>query len=142
TGLEGDPGYPLDGLDLRPDVANGAASQIRPIFSEVSKHANNHLDLIGVIDEEGYKRVLDMSVPRGIRATTESVGLWDTSVDEREQADLRRTRPVRASHCEQLIANWLTQQRELRESIVPDETVPMEMTEDLERELRGLGYVD
>jgi hypothetical protein len=63
-------------------------------------------------------------------------------VDGREQTDLKETRSVRADYCEQLIAEWLAEQRHLHDRLTPSAVSRIEMTEEMERELRGLGYVD
>jgi len=142
AGIEWDISYPLEGLDLRPGSPEGATDAVRPVFVEVSKHANNHLDLIAVIDEEGFKRTIDTSMPRGIRATKESIGLWNTGIDECEQTNIEDTESVRADYCEQLIVDWLIEQRDLYHRLTPSKISRIEMSEEMERELRGLGYVD
>jgi len=142
VGIEADLGYVLPGRDLTPSAGASASPSGRRIYCEVSKHANNHLDLVGIIDEDGYKRVIDTSMPRGIRATKESIGVWDTNQDPTEKVNLWLMRPVRASYDEQLIVEWLIEQRRWREALAPGEMQPIEMTDELEREMRGLGYLD
>ena len=71
---------------------------------------------MAVIDEAGYKRVMDVSVPPRETATRKSIGLWDTRGDPKEQVDLSGKMPVRAAYGEQLIAWWLLDQKDWRRS--------------------------
>jgi arylsulfatase A-like enzyme len=134
-------GYRLAGADLSP-------SQLRPsgrghprIFSEVSHDDNNAVDLVGMIDEDGYKRVLDLSVPPINMATAASLGLWDTLSDPAEQENLVDSMRVRAAYGEQLIAHWLLEMAQRRESLSCGPVPSAEMTDELRQQLRALGYL-
>lgn len=139
-GIEPDLAEFLPGSDIRPDAFEDHRD--RRIFCEVSRYDSDRLDLVGVIDEDGYKLVVDMSKRLGARATKESIGLWDTANDVTETTHLESSHAVRASYCEQLIAQWLTEQSEFRARIAPGLSPRVHISEELDRELRGLGYVD
>jgi arylsulfatase A-like enzyme len=139
--------YPLPGIDLTA-LASGAVTRPRPIFSEASKEVGNGnnkiIDLIAIIDEAGYKQVIDASSDPGV-ATKASVGLWDSKTDEKEKQDLSRRFPVLAAYHEQRIALWLQQQRFWRAQAPPkkdSKSSPSPMSEKMRRELRALGYLD
>jgi len=118
---------------------------VRCIHCEVSRHVYFRLDLVGIIDEDGYKRVLDPSGRRSIKgrtATEESVGLWNTEEDVGEQVDLRSSNPVRAAYDEQLIARWLQEQRQWRHVLAREPALAVELTDEMRKELQALGYLD
>jgi arylsulfatase A-like enzyme len=132
--------YPLPGVDLAGLAAAPSLGRGRPVYAEVSWHEANHLDLVAVIDEDGYKRVLDVSVDPGKHATRESLGLWDTERDVDEQADLSAKMPVRAAYGEQLIAEWLMEQARQRRALA-EAPATVEMTDEMREELQALGYL-
>ena len=108
---------------------------------EVSRWEGNDVDMVGVIDEDGYKRVMDVSVPPHGTATRSSLGLWDTRADPQEKVDLSRKLPVRAAYDEQLLAQWLLEQRCTRTHAGSTRPPIVEFDEKLTRQLRALGYV-
>jgi hypothetical protein len=58
---------------------------------------DDRLDLVDVIDEDGYKRVFDTSRPTRRLATKQTSGMWSTEEDVTEQVDLRSANRVRAA---------------------------------------------
>jgi hypothetical protein len=94
-----------------------------------------------VIDEDGYKRVIDASVPPRETATKRSIGLWDTRVDPEEHNDLSASMPVRAAYDEQLIAGWLLGQRAWRERVAAPPAPKVKLSAELQRKLKNLGYL-
>jgi arylsulfatase A-like enzyme len=132
--------YPLPGVDLASLAAEPTGTRTRPVYAEVSWHEANHLDFVAVIDEDGYKRVLDVSVNPGEFATKKSLGLWDTADDADEQHDLSTLMPVRAAYGEQLIAQWLVTQEECRATLA-DAPATVEITDEMREELQALGYL-
>ena len=70
--LEVDVGYELPGRDLSGAAGRRASGSSRRIYAEVSRWESNDLDLAAVIDEDGYKRVMDMSVLPRENATERS----------------------------------------------------------------------
>jgi arylsulfatase A-like enzyme len=139
VGLAPELPYELPGEDLgeTSELANPGVD--RRIYGEVSRWDSNDLDLVGVIDEDGYKRVLDISVPPRENAPERSLGLWNTRADPKEEFDLSPTLPVRAAYGEQLLARWLLLQRDWCGR--RDEKPAPGISEDLQRELRALGYL-
>ena len=133
--------YPLPGRDITPGSLQFAPSASSRLYAELSKWEQNPLDLVGVIDEGGYKRVFDMSSRRGLMATESSIGLWDTSTDPSEQNNLTASLPVRAAYDEQLVARWLVLQRAGRGAAAPGAPARAEMNDELRRELQALGYL-
>jgi len=142
VGLKHQLDYPLLGRNLVPGALASDAGTPRCIHSEVSKRSNNSLDLVGIIDEDGYKRVLDTSRPKGAAATKEAIGLWKTGEDVGEKVDLSSTNPVRAAYDEQLIARWLQEQHHWRSVLAREPAPPVELTDEMREELRGLGYLE
>jgi arylsulfatase A-like enzyme len=130
---------PLAGVDLTRVASAPAAPRRRPLFAEVSMGTQNTRDLVGVIDENGCKRVVDMSVVPNPE-TRECTGLWDTRADPAEEADLLSALPARSAYCEQLIAYWLTAQVALHQPAAA--VAPTEMSEELRKQLEALGYVE
>jgi arylsulfatase A-like enzyme len=126
------PGRPLQNADGRGD---------RLFFAEVSQQDSNAHDLVGVIDEKGFKRVVDVSVLPRETATKESLGLWDTESDGAEVRDLSGSMPVRTAYCDQTIVRWLYEQREWRRSLGVAAPPPAELTDELRDQLRDLGYL-
>ncbi|NIM05003.1 MAG: sulfatase-like hydrolase/transferase [Armatimonadetes bacterium] len=133
--------YKLPGVDLTRIAASSASSSSRRIYAEQSLFQDNSLDLVCIIDEDGYKRVMDLSVIPGKKATKKSVGLWDTNADPDEQVDLTESLPVRAAYHEQEISHWLVSQKCWRDAVSAGKTPSFEMTEEMEKELRALGYL-
>jgi hypothetical protein len=95
-----------------------------------------------VIDEDGYKRVVDASRPTARLATKESIGLWNTEEDVGEEVDLRSANPVRAAYAEQLIAEWLLEQRHWLHSLAGGPARAVELTHEMREELEALGCLD
>lgn len=137
VGLRPDLPYPLPGRSLTPE----RLAESRRIYGETSMWEANNLDLVAVIDEDGYKRVIDASVPPRETATKQSVGLWDTSSDPDEHDDLSAKLPVRAAYDEQLIAAWLLEQRAWRERVAAPPAPKVKLSAELQRKLRDLGYL-
>ncbi len=133
--------YGLPGADLVRITAESASNPSRRIYAEESRSRDNSFDLVAFIDEDGYKRVIDMSVEPGKVATEKAVGLWDTKADPDEQVDLTESLPVRAAYHEQEISHWLVSQKCWRDAISAGKTPSFEMTEKMEKELRALGYL-
>jgi choline-sulfatase len=133
--------YGLPGRDLAALAAAPTAPPEVPIYAEVSKHANNRLDLVGVIDEEGYKRVFNMSVKGGGPASPTALGLWDTRADPAEQKDLVASLPVRADYEEALMARYLLTQRWWRGAASTGKTAEAPLTAAMREHLKALGYL-
>jgi hypothetical protein len=141
TGSEIDTDYPLAGVVLPLDEADAARSRGRPIFAELAHEYGRTFDLVCVIDEFGYKRVLDLSgTPKGT-ARSESVGLWDTMSDPLEESDLSGTRPVHAAYGEQLIGQFLARQEQWRRSTGVLAPGRAELSEEAREKLKALGYL-
>jgi len=137
AGLQPDAPYRLPGRVLTPERLDKG----RRIYAETSMWEANNLDLVAVIDEDGYKRVIDASVPPRETATKRSTGLWDTRVDPEERNDLSASMPVRAAYDEQLIAGWLLEQRASRERVAAPPAPKVKLSAELQRKLRDLGYL-
>ncbi len=140
VGARPDLPYELPGEDLARLAAQPDAEPKRRIYGEISRWDGNEIDLVSVIDEDGYKRVIDVSVLPGGTATKESLGLWDLRSDPKEQHDLSEKRPVRAAYDEQLIAQWLLEQRQWRTKF-GGKPPQVDIEETLRKELKSLGYV-
>jgi arylsulfatase A-like enzyme len=141
AGLSPDLDYDLVGTDLA-HIAQGAVEDSpRHVFGETAFWDSHDLDLVGVLDEDGYKRVLDVSVLPRENAAEGSVGLWDTHTDPDELHDLCESMPVRTKYCDQLIAQWLHRQSEWRSGLRPGPPPRVEMTPELRRKLLHLGYL-
>jgi len=134
--------YALPGADLWVVASQPALYSSRRIYAELSHVTSNGLDLVGVIDEDGYKRVIDMSVSPGKIAAKKSLGLWDTRVDLPEQTDVVESLPARAAYDEQLIARWLVEQSNWRGVPAAGPPPSVEMTDEMRKGLRALGYLD
>jgi arylsulfatase A-like enzyme len=137
TDVESGLGDDLPGMDLSECLRRDLAEKGRRIYGEMC-HRGGALDLLAVVDEDGYKRVVKMS--RGGTARR-AVGLWDTEADPAEQVDLSTALPARAAYLEQLLACWMVAQADqdgrVRESSPPS----TEMSEQMKRQLRALGYL-
>jgi hypothetical protein len=106
-------------------------------------HGPTKCDLVAVIDADGYKRVLDMSVGKGGGRGPRWAGLWDTGSDPEERVDLTSSHPARAAYLEQLIASWLLEQIRLRDELgISPAADQGELPEELRRDLEALGYLD
>jgi arylsulfatase A-like enzyme len=132
--------YDLPGRDIAPQAPSGVAAGA-PVFGEVSRWDGNNLDLVAVIDEDGYKRVVDLSVLPRETAAVQSLGLWDTKADGKEARNLVADMPVRAAYGEQLIAHWLHRERRRRDSLQVAPPPTAEITDELRQDLRALGYL-
>jgi len=133
--------YELPGRDLSLAALQPDSGPSRRIYAEVSRWDSNDLDLVAVIEEDGYKRVIDVSVPPRETATRKSLGLWDTRADPKEEHDLLKELPVRAAYGEQLIAGWLLEQRDWRKSLAASPPPKVEFDEVLRRQLQAMGYL-
>jgi len=140
AGLAPDLPYELPGLDLARLAAEPGREPKRRLHGEISRWDSNDIDLLSVIDEDGYKRVINVSVLPGGAPTKESIGLWETGSDPREERDLSKEMPVRAAYDEQLITRWLLEQRQWRTE-VGGEPYTVDLPDDLRKELVALGYV-
>ncbi len=141
AGLSPDLDYDLLGTDLA-RIAQGAVKDSpRRVFAETAFWDSNDLDLVGLLDEDGYKRVLDVSVLPRQNAAKGSLGLWDTQADPDELHDLSQSMPVRTKYCDQLIAEWLLRQNEWRSGLRAGPPPQVEMTPELRRKLLDLGYL-
>jgi arylsulfatase A-like enzyme len=140
----GSPGcHRVAGSDLRAVAGGPRASGSRPVFAEASMHGPTKCDLVAVIDADGYKRVLDMSVGKGGGRGPRWAGLWDTGSDPEERVDLTSSHPARAAYLEQLIASWLLEQIRLRDELgISPAADQGELPEELRRDLEALGYLD
>ena len=135
--------YRLPGVDLTRYLLYPSSEDTgRHVYGEVSWGEDDRLDMVAVTDEEGYKRVIDMSPVPGKLTTSKAVGMWDTSADPDEQVDLTESLPVRAAYHEQLLARWLVEQEHWRDAASGRPSPTVEMTEELKRGLRALGYLD
>ena len=134
-------GYELPGRDLSEAAALPGSGPSRRVYAEVSRWDSNDLDLVAVIDEDGYKRVIDVSVLPRENATERSIGLWDTRADPMEERDLSRERPVRARYGEQLIAEWLVEQKDGGRGSPAGTQPKVQLDEDMRRQLQDLGYL-
>ena len=132
--------YELVGRDLSA-AAQGGGEGNRRFYGETAFWDSNDLDLVGVIDEDGYKRVIDVSVLPRETATKESIGLWETGADPDEVREVSGERPVRAAYGEQLIARWLVKQRRWREELGAKPPPQVTMTPELRKKLLVLGYL-
>jgi len=139
--LEVDLSYELPGRDLSEAAAMPGSGSSRRVYAEVSRWDSNDLDLVAVIDEDGYKRVIDVSVPPRENATERSIGLWDTRTDPMEESDLSKELPVRAHYGEQLIAEWLVEQKGRGKGPAAELQPKVQMDEDMRRQLEDLGYL-
>jgi len=125
------------GRDLSPTaspdpVASRMYYQLSPFRPELPT-------LLGVLDEDGYKRVIAPCEPD--RREPKRLGLWDTKVDPDEKRNVVDSMPVRAAYGEQLIAGWLAGRLRDRESVPQEAPRLVEATEERRRELRALGYL-
>ena len=125
------------GRDLSPTaspdpVASRMYYQLSPLRPELPT-------LLGVLDEDGYKRVIAPCEPD--RREPKRLGLWDTKVDPDEKRNVVDSMPVRAAYGEQLIAGWLAGRLRDRESAPQEAPRLVEATEERRRELRALGYL-
>ena len=140
TGSRPDLPYELPGEDLERLASRPQSEPKRRIYGEISRWDGNEIDLLSVIDEDGYKRVIDVSVLPGGTATKESLGLWDTRADPKEEHDLSGKLPVRAAYDEQLIAQWLLEQRQWRTKC-GGRPPKVEFEDALRKQLKALGYM-
>ncbi|UCC68933.1 MAG: sulfatase [Armatimonadota bacterium] len=139
VGLEGIPGSGRTGHDLSP--ATGIDdSRNRAVHCQLSPPLWEVPDLLGVIDEDGYKRVIAAEAEAG----TEDyawLGLWDTRSDAGEESDLTESMPVRGAYEEQLIAEWLAAPQRVAGDMNATAAPLSEFTDEMREELRALGYL-
>lgn len=133
--------YRLPGRDLAAMALAPKSGPSRRIYGEVARWDSNDVDLVAVIDEDGYKRVVDVSVLPRETAVKDTLGLWDTRADPQEKVDLAEKLPVRASYDEQLIARWLIEQRYWRGKPAGARAPQVDHDEAVGRHLRALGYL-
>jgi arylsulfatase A-like enzyme len=141
VGLAPELDYALPGRCLAVPTEGGEMTADGRAYGEVSIRPNNDHDLVGVIDEDGFKRVIDVSVLPRETVARESIGLWDTGADPAEATDLAASMPVRAAYGEQLIAQWLNEQRSWRDSLGVAAPPSVELTDEVRANLRALGYL-
>jgi len=133
--------YRISGVNLGQTIRGGHGTSNRRIYGEVAFWDSNDLDLVGIIDEDGYKRVVDVSVLPRETAAKESLGLWNTRADPNEQVNLSEQLPVRAAYGEQLMAEWLLAQRDWRERLTTGRPPQVRLTPELHEKLKALGYL-
>ena len=141
VGLSPDLPYALPGANLRQAAMLPDSERRLPVYSEVARLDSNAVDLAAVIDEDGYKRVIDLSVAPRNQAARRSIGLWDTHSDPKERIDLTARLPVRAAYGEQLITRWLLAQRRWRDKVAPFPPPRVDLPPDLKDDMRALGYL-
>jgi arylsulfatase A-like enzyme len=139
VGLQPDAKHQLPGVDLQAQLSASALDSKRHVYAETLLPG---LDLLAVMDSDGYKSVVALSGVEERRTAREAVGLWDIRSDPEETADLRDSLPVRAAYHEQLLARWLLEQTSQRAHITDGLAEPTELTERTKRELRALGYLE
>ena len=133
--------YDLPGHDLRALVRHGDAPGSRRLFAEVCASASGECHLVGVIDQDGYKLVRDVS-PVSERPSTEaSRGLWDTTQDCREAVDIEKTLPDRAARCDALLSHWQQSQEARRSALAGEGETRLLVTDEMRRDMRALGYL-
>jgi len=141
VGAGGSFSYQLPGEELPPGARTSRRREGELFYAELSQFGSNDLDLVAVIDEDGYKRVIDVSVaPRETAAGT-SLGLWDTGRDPAEAEDLSAKLPARAAYDEQLIARWLLAQKDRRDESAAGAPPRVHLDDETRRQLRDLGYI-
>jgi len=133
--------YRIPGRELPPSERSSAQPEREPFYAELSQFGGNGLDLVAVIDEDGYKRVVDVSVAPRETAAKKSLGLWDTRRDPRESEDLSQRLAARAAYDEQMMVRWLLAQKERREHMSTAPAPRIYVDEELRRQLRDLGYI-
>jgi hypothetical protein len=126
---------------MPPGARASGGREGEPFYAELSQFGGNELDLVAVIDGDGYKRVIDLSVAPRETAAKKSIGLWDTRGDLGEEVDLSAKLPARAAYGEQLIARWLLAQKERRETSAVGAPPRVHLDDEIRQQLRDLGYV-
>jgi len=142
VGITPDLSYPIAGRDVSLLALQSEFSASCAIHAEVSARKDNRLHLLGVIDEDGYKTVIDVSRVPGKVAPEETIGLWNTRTDPREERDIKAALPVRSCYHEQLIAHWLVSQLQWSKAQPLQKRPEVELTDELRRDLDALGYLD
>ncbi|MBN2405912.1 MAG: sulfatase [Coriobacteriia bacterium] len=140
VGLRPEIPYQLPGQNLA-SFTSDAEGRLSRVFAEVSRLDDNAVDLVGVIDEDGFKRVMDVSVAPRETAAQGSLGLWDTREDSQEMVNLVDEFPVRSAYGEQLLAEWLVQQNARLDTRTRSFVPQVEVSPERARELQTLGYV-
>ncbi|HUU53611.1 MAG TPA: sulfatase [Armatimonadota bacterium] len=133
--------YALPGRELPGASSAPKAGRSRRFYAELSQFGGNEIDLVGVIDEDGFKRVIDLSAAPRETAARKSLGLWDTGADPGEEREVSGRLPVRAAYDEQLIAQWLLEQRQVRQGLTGAPAPRVQISDELEKQLRSLGYL-
>jgi arylsulfatase A-like enzyme len=139
-GLDLPEAYPLPGRDLGLVAANEEQQPPRFVFFEVSMGSTNERDLVGVMDGDGHKRVIDLSVAQRRDDDRPWMGLWDTRADPDEKIDLTSDLPATSAWLEQVIASWLSTEARSR-PFSPTDAPSAEMSDELRRQLEALGYL-
>ena len=133
VGIRANIAQEIQGERLPTVEAMGSGDRI--VHCQLSPLAGGIPTMVGVIDGDGYKRVIASCDPG--QCDRSSLGLWDTTADPTEARNLVDALPVRAAYDEQLIGQWLlTQVRTEGERVQrakPDE--------ETRRRLRALGYL-
>ena len=141
VGARGSFSYQLPGEEMPPEARASWGREGEPFYAELSQFGGNELDLVAVIDEDGYKRVIDLSVAPRETASNKSIGLWDTRGDPREEVDLSTKLPARAAYGEQLIARWLLAQKERGDKSAAGAPPRVHLDDETRRQLQDLGYL-
>jgi arylsulfatase A-like enzyme len=133
--------YVLPGVDLKA-IAEGSQSRPRPIYGEILKPiGDKEIHLGAIIDETGCKRVIDLSSPPYDIATRKSLGMWQLTVDPKEQKDLSRQDPARAAELAKRYAEWRLAQSRWLGRAPQTKSSGKEMPADIRRGLKSLGYL-
>ncbi|MCJ7751385.1 MAG: sulfatase-like hydrolase/transferase, partial [Armatimonadetes bacterium] len=141
VGARGSFSYQLPGEEMPPGARASGWREGEPFYAELSQFGGNDLDLVAVIDEDGYKRVIDLSVAPRETAARKSLGLWDNGRDPGEAEDLSTKLPARAAYAEQLIARWLLAQKDRRDESAAVAPPRVHLDDEIRQQLRDLGYV-
>jgi len=141
VGARGSISYQLPGEEMPPGARASGGGEGEPFYAELSQFGGNDLDLVAVIDEDGYKRAIDLSVAPRETAAKKSIGLWDTRSDPGEEVDLSTKLPARAAYGEQLIARWLVAEKERREKSAAGAPPRVHLDDEIRQQLRDFGYV-
>jgi len=120
----------LSGWDL--GAIPTARCPARAIYAHVSGDDPEVRELIGLIDGEGYKRVLDISRDHWI--PSEAQGLWNTRQDPQERHQIDDGE--RATQCATAASNWVSSQR-----AVSLERCHVTLPPEARAELQALGYL-
>jgi len=131
--------YPLPGTDLLTYASAPDTPPSRRVYAET--WIDEGPNLAAVRDEDNYKRVVALYEGQDALQTRNTVGLWDLTRDANEQKNLLTALPVRAAYGEQLIAQWLSEQEQLRNKFTRKPAKNLKLTEKIRKELKDLGYL-